>query len=94
MCYMNILELTGVLKGFAHYVSNGDVTMTHHLDPQAAAEYLGGNRPLSKQTLAIYRLRGTGPTYIKIGRQIRYRRADLDQWLDQRVRQSTSQAGA
>ena len=31
--------------------------------------------------LNAWRVRGTGPTYFKVGRQIRYRHADLKSWL-------------
>lgn len=56
--------------------------------PQAA-KYLG----LSPTTLEKYRGSGCGPRYIQLGRAIRYRLKDLDAWLDQNVRTSTSDAG-
>ena len=62
------------------------------LDPVAAGMHLGGTKPLSPQALAIHRLHGTGPQYCKIGRLVRYRRADLDDWMTERMRFSTSQA--
>jgi hypothetical protein len=61
-------------------------------DPEAAGVYLGGSKPISKQTLAIHRLRGTGPRFVKVGRLVRYRRSDLDAWIAARVRGSTSEA--
>ena len=37
-------------------------------------------------TLAGWRVQGRGPTYIKVGRLVRYRRSDVQGWLDgQRV---------
>lgn len=33
-------------------------------------------------TLANYRYLGKGPRYIKIGKRVLYRRADVDAWLD------------
>lgn len=45
--------------------------------PQLAAE-LG----LPAQTLAAWRARGLGPTYLKVGRHVRYRRPDVTAWLD------------
>ena len=65
---------------------------TEMLDPLAAGGYLGGTRPLTAQALAIHRLHGTGPRYCKVGRLVRYRRADLDAWMGERMRLSTSQA--
>ncbi len=37
---------------------------------------------------------GTGPKYIKIGRKPLYRGSDLNAWLNEQVRQSTSDKGA
>jgi predicted DNA-binding transcriptional regulator AlpA len=41
------------------------------------AHYIGMSRPW----LRLQRMRGTGPTYIRIGRAIRYDVKDLDAWL-------------
>jgi excisionase family DNA binding protein len=49
-----------------------------------AAVYLG----VPRQTLAVWRSRDTrrGPAYVNVGRHIKYRRGDLDAWIDsQRV---------
>ena len=57
--------------------------------PDAAA-YLG----LSVSTLAKMRLRGDGPVYSKAGlRIVLYDRSDLEAWLQQRRRASTSDPG-
>ena len=48
-----------------------------------AAEVLG---LLSQQTLSLWRAKSAGPPYIRVGvRAIRYRRSDLDSWLEQRT---------
>jgi hypothetical protein len=60
-------------------------------DPATAGAYLGGTKPLSRQALAIHRLKGTGPRYYKLGRLVRYRREDLDAWIAGRMRSNTSQ---
>lgn len=54
--------------------------------PEAAA-YVG----LSKITLQRFRITGDGPAFIKLGGAVRYRRSDLDEWLESRVKQSTSE---
>jgi len=55
--------------------------------PQAAA-YVG----LSPSTLAKMRLRGDGPVYAKAGpRVVIYDRADLEKWLENQKRRSTSE---
>lgn len=57
------------------------------LSPEAAAAYLGGDRPLKIATLADWRHKGIGPNAVRIGRLIRYRRTDLDAWMAGRVQQ-------
>jgi predicted DNA-binding transcriptional regulator AlpA len=55
----------------------------------AAADYLG----MSVSTLEKSRVSGVGgPPYLKLGRSVRYRCADLDRWLEERVRHNTSAA--
>ncbi len=44
------------------------------------------------KTLQAWRHRGGGPTYIKIGRLVRYRGLDVNQWTAARSRRSTSEA--
>ena len=57
------------------------------MDGKNAAIYLG----LKEKTLAMMRINGTGPYYIKRGR-IFYFKADLDTWLNEKGRlQSTAQ---
>lgn len=46
---------------------------------------------LSKPTLERFRLSGDGPTYIKLGGAVRYRKLDLDAWLESRRTRSTSE---
>lgn len=58
-----------------------------------AAKYLR----LSPRTLEAYRVRGGGPPFIKHGGHVAglvlYRPADLDAWVESRVRCSTSDPG-
>jgi predicted DNA-binding transcriptional regulator AlpA len=62
----------------------------HYLRAPSAAAYLG----LSPSTLAKMRLRGDGPVYRKCGRRIVvYAVSDLDSFLAQRRRRSTSDEG-
>jgi len=53
----------------------------------AAAQNLG----LAVSTIQKLRLRGGGPKFLKLGRAVRYRVADLESWLDARVLGSTSE---
>lgn len=50
-----------------------------------AAIYLG----LARSTLNKWRCHGGGPTFIKMGRAVRYRQKDLEGFLDKRASTST-----
>ncbi len=53
-----------------------------------AADFLN----LSVRCLQAWRVRGGGPCYSKIGRSVRYRRTDLDAFVEQNLTSSTSEA--
>jgi predicted DNA-binding transcriptional regulator AlpA len=45
---------------------------------------------LSRRTLEKYRVDGGGPIYVKIKGNVRYRPKDIDTWLAENLRRSTS----
>lgn len=49
---------------------------------------------LTVGSLAQMRYLGTGPRYVKVGRQIRYRQSDIDEWIEANVRTQTGQRTA
>jgi predicted DNA-binding transcriptional regulator AlpA len=52
------------------------------LTPVKAARYVG----ISEAALRLWRAEGKGPRYFKAGEKlIRYRRADLDAWIEARL---------
>ena len=55
-----------------------------------AAEYLR----MKKNTLEIWRVQGFGPRFLKLGRLVKYRLVDLERFLEQSVKGSTSEYGA
>lgn len=55
-----------------------------------AAQYVR----LGKPTLERFRLTGEGPFFAKLGGAVRYRRNDLDSWLESRLVSSTSAVSA
>lgn len=58
------------------------------LDTSAVARILG----LSERTIEGMRVRGGGPPFVKVsGRRVRYRRSDLEVWMQERVRFNTSE---
>jgi predicted DNA-binding transcriptional regulator AlpA len=46
---------------------------------------------LSERTLERWRLTGDGPRWVKAGRRVLYRAADLEAWIASRVVGSTSE---
>ena len=63
---------------------------TELLTTPEAAEYVR----LGKPTLERFRLSGQGPLFAKLGGAVRYRQADLDNWVASRLVNSTSAARA
>ena len=57
------------------------------LDTDQAAAYLGMSEQFLKQARCYGDLpnRTPGPAFLRLGRRIKYRKADLDQWLEERV---------
>jgi predicted DNA-binding transcriptional regulator AlpA len=45
----------------------------------------------AESTLEKDRLTGYGPRYVKLGRLVRYRPSDVEAWIAERARQSTSE---
>lgn len=72
--------------------------MNHHharklLTERETAEYLA----VPQKTLQAWRWRGGGPPFVRIGSgrgHIRYRTTDLESYIEERRRSSTSDAGA
>lgn len=63
--------------------------MQHQLlNENQASEYLG-NIPV--RTLQRWRLEGHGPQHCKIGKAVRYRETDLEAYINDNIRQSTSE---
>ena len=51
------------------------------LNPQRACEYLG----ISKKTLYCWERDGKLPRAVRCGRYVRWRKEDLDRWIDAQV---------
>ena len=61
------------------------------VDEKEAGRFLG----LTDRTMQAYRHRGGGPRYIRLSsRCLRYRRIDLREWVEGRMRSSTCDSGA
>lgn len=52
------------------------------LSPKQAAKYVG----ISEAALRLWRAEGKGPRFFRAGEKlVRYRRADLDSWIEARL---------
>lgn len=60
-------------------------TQKTFLDTPEAANYLG----LQSSTLEAWRCRGGGPIFVKLGRLVKYRQSDLDDFIEARVQTNT-----
>ncbi len=63
-------------------------TTSPNLTTEDAAKFLN----VKPSTLEQNRWKGTGPRFVKIGRSVRYRMADLEAYLDANVFNSTTEA--
>ncbi|MBJ7409985.1 MAG: helix-turn-helix domain-containing protein [Phenylobacterium sp.] len=61
--------------------------------PKLNVEQAAGLTGLSVSTLNKLRVFGGGPPFLKLGRRVVYDPADLDGWLAERRRRSTSDNG-
>lgn len=57
------------------------------LDEKEVASILG----VKPSALQAWRWRGGGPLFVRVGRCIRYRRNDVESWLDARTCANTAQ---
>ncbi len=63
--------------------------MSSRVNTIQAADYI----PCAKSTLDKLRVKGGGPRFIKLGKKVLYDVADLDAWLEEQKRGSTSDQG-
>jgi hypothetical protein len=65
-------------------------TIATLLDEVRAASHIGGHAsPISIRTLQRWRVERRGPTFIKVGRMVRYRKSDLDAFIEERTCRTT-----
>lgn len=61
--------------------------MGGEVEPLMTLQDLADYLDVPVTTLYQWRHRGEGPRAFKLGRQVRYRREDIDRWLDERAEQ-------
>jgi excisionase family DNA binding protein len=64
------------------------VSEPENYTPAQLSEHL----QIPEETLRKWRIAGTGPKYVRIGKHIRYRRMQVDRWLEQREREAAGAA--
>lgn len=65
-------------------------TATSRLTGEQASKYLG----ISVSTLEKMRHEGRGPRFLRLGRRVQYRKADLDLYVESRVVETTDSRAA
>lgn len=63
--------------------------MENLMTVEEVAAYVG----VPKHTVYQWASQGTGPVGIKVGRYRRYRRRDVESWLDAKVKHETAEPG-
>lgn len=66
---------------------NGDDDLL--IDGRQLASWLG----LSPRTIEVWRWKGGGPKYRKVGRYVRYRKGVVREWMESREFENTAQYG-
>ncbi len=56
--------------------------------PLVSSNELAGELGIPVKTLAEWRSRRIGPSYVRVGRHVRYRREAIDAWLDTQTQQT------
>jgi len=52
------------------------------MNDEEACAYLGFKNKVSLRNM---RSKGRGPKYVKLGNYVRYRKKDLDKWIDEQI---------
>ena len=60
------------------------------LDPLLSVQDLAAYLEVPVATLYAWRYRRQGPTGFKVDRHLRYRKSDVDLWINERVQDETS----
>ena len=55
-------------------------------EPLGSAADVADHLKIPEKTLAEWRSRGIGPRYLRVGRYVRYRWADVEEWLGGQAR--------
>jgi excisionase family DNA binding protein len=68
-------------------MSETTTTSNHSSTPLMSVEDVSVYLGVPVQTLYAWRSRGRGPASLRVGRHLRYRRVDLDAWVEQAMKE-------
>ena len=68
------------------------VTPSYRLAPLISEERAATLLGMKGQTLAKWRVEGVGPPFVKVGRSVRYKEADLVAFIEARTFKNTTEA--
>lgn len=74
------------MAGEAEVQAAVDKAVGEFMDPEGLAGYIG----IPVASVYGWRYRGVGPRAIKVGRHLRYRRRDVEAWLEAQADQPRS----
>ena len=57
-----------------------------HLEPLISAQELAEYLDVPVKTLYAWRYRRQGPPGLRVGKHLRYRRIDVNEWIEQRTK--------
>jgi predicted DNA-binding transcriptional regulator AlpA len=68
----------GAYRQYMKPIHSSPDSLNEFMDDKALARKLG----LVPETLQLWRRKGTGPAFLKLGRAVRYRVRDIEAWLE------------
>ena len=74
---LRLVAETAATEALRRLCANPDAIVPEYLTTKQLAQYLG----VTATTLEMWRGAGKGPSHTRIGRWVRYRRADVDGWM-------------
>lgn len=63
------------------------------METYLSTEKLAGRLSVSPATLVKWRWEGKGPRFVKLGRRVVYRLSDVESYINEQVRASTTDTG-
>lgn len=72
-------------EGRRAVLAREETSETRVMDPLLQPEEVAEFYAVPELTLTRWRAKGTGPRYFRVGRHVRYRREDVEAWLEEQA---------